>query len=87
MLYDVFKYFGGATIALGVVAGFLAFSSDIPFLTSFLIIFGSVSFGLLFIGFGAMLHSLHRIELKVAGQEPPFVSNEELSKLPEKVEQ
>lgn len=82
MLSDVFKYFGGTIIFLGVVAGFTTFASDVPFLTSVIILIGTASFGLLFIGFGAMLHSLHRIELKVAGQEPPFVSSEESAKLP-----
>lgn len=70
MLHDIFKYFGSIIIALGVISGIAVGANDYPILTSVIIVLGSIALGLFFIGFGAMLQSLYRIELKIAGERP-----------------
>ncbi|AET60270.1 hypothetical protein HPL003_17630 [Paenibacillus terrae HPL-003] len=71
MLYDFFKYFGGAAALFGSLGGFVLWQNEDEIVLGVAIIIFSIVAGLFFIGFGALLESVHKIQLHVTGEKTP----------------
>ncbi|WP_054940187.1 hypothetical protein [Paenibacillus ihuae] len=73
MLHNVIKFLGICVTVVGLIVGVFAGAGNS--IVSMLIIFaGAITFGLLIIGFGELLHSVHRIEMKIAGERPQVLN-------------
>ncbi|ULO05476.1 hypothetical protein H1230_20630 [Paenibacillus sp. 19GGS1-52] len=64
------KYFGSGIIVLGILLAVPIGSGSI--LASFKVVVWAIIVGVFFIGFGELLQSMHRIELKIAGERPHY---------------
>lgn len=69
---EYIKYFGGGIIVLGLIA-FIPVAMNTGSLSAgmYLLIW-SCLLGVFFIGFGELVYSIKRIELKVAGERPHY---------------
>lgn len=67
---EYLKYFGGSIIFFGILLAVLIGSGSI--FASFKIVVWAIIVGVFFIGFGELLQSMHRIELKIAGERPHY---------------
>ncbi len=73
MLHNVMKFFGACVVVVGFIIGvFVGANGSI---TRMLIIYAAaIILGLLFVGFGELLHSVYRIEMKIAGERPQVIN-------------
>ncbi|MRN52557.1 hypothetical protein [Paenibacillus monticola] len=70
MINDILKYFGSCVIALGLIFCIPIGMDGGTIFSVLSLAIGALSIGLFFIGFGALLQSTHRIEMKIAGSKP-----------------
>ncbi|AIQ18606.1 hypothetical protein H70357_19290 [Paenibacillus sp. FSL H7-0357] len=66
------KYLGGGVIVLGLIAS-IPVAMNMGTLSAGIYLFiWSCLIGVFFIGFGELLYSVQRIELKIAGERPHY---------------
>ncbi|MCC3381062.1 hypothetical protein ACFQ5D_23225 [Paenibacillus farraposensis] len=67
MLYEFFRYFGGAAALFGSLGGFFLWRQED--VLGVIVIVLSIVAGLFFIGFGALLESVHKIQMHITGEK------------------
>lgn len=84
MVYDVLKYFGIIVILLGAIGAVITGVSSYSLITVASTLIGACAIGLFFIGFGALLQSVHKIQLSLTGESIPVKEEikKQTSKLP-----
>lgn len=71
MIYNLLKRFGSILGLLGVLFGVMSVASDQPLLTAIIIAITFIAGGLFFIGFGALLESVNKIQIHLTGESIP----------------
>lgn len=68
-MHNTLKNFGSLIIIVGVAAGVILGAFNQPIVEMLIIIVTALVIGFFFMGFGALLESLHKIQVHLTGEE------------------